>query len=44
MMEADMDVIAGFIDRAINGRADAATLHEIAGEVKEFCAGFPIWE
>jgi glycine hydroxymethyltransferase len=44
MKEADMDVIAGFIDRAINGRSDAAVLHGIAGEVKEFCAGFPIWE
>jgi glycine hydroxymethyltransferase len=44
MKEADMDVIAGFIDRAINGRADAAVLHGIAGEVKAFCAGFPIWE
>ena len=44
MKEADMDVIAGFIDRAIIGRADATALHGIAGEVKAFCAGFPIWE
>jgi glycine hydroxymethyltransferase len=44
MKEVDMDVIAGFIDRAIIGRADTTTLHGIAGEVKAFCAGFPIWE
>jgi glycine hydroxymethyltransferase len=38
---AEMERIAGWMDRAIRAREDAAALDAIAGEVRGFCADFP---
>jgi glycine hydroxymethyltransferase len=37
----DMERIAAWIDRAVRAHEKAAALEAIAGEVREFCAGFP---
>jgi glycine hydroxymethyltransferase len=42
LKEADLVTVAGFIDRAIMGRAEAGTLAKIRGEVAEFCKQFPM--
>jgi glycine/serine hydroxymethyltransferase len=42
LKEADLVTVAGFIDRAIMGRNDAAELAKIRGEVAEFCKRFPM--
>ena len=41
MKEADMDAIAGWIDRAIAASDDADQLDAIRAEVSEFCRAFP---
>jgi glycine hydroxymethyltransferase len=38
----DMETVAGFIDRALVGRDDPATLSRIRGEVAEFAKQFPL--
>ena len=43
MREPEMVRVADLIDRAVQARKDPAVLASIAGEVKEFCSGFPIW-
>ena len=42
LKEADMEVVAEFIDRALVGKDDAANLSKIRGEVAEFCKKFPM--
>lgn len=42
LKEADMVTVAGFIDRAILAKDDAAALGKIRGEVAAFCKGFPM--
>lgn len=42
LKEADLVAVAGFIDRAVQSRADAAALAKIKGEVAEFCKRFPM--
>jgi glycine hydroxymethyltransferase len=42
LKEADLEVVAEFIDRALVGKDDAATLSKIRGEVAEFCRKFPM--
>ncbi len=44
MKEVEMTVIAGFIDRAIKGIKDDSALEGIKAEVKELCAGFPLYD
>ncbi|MDR0291576.1 MAG: serine hydroxymethyltransferase [Elusimicrobium sp.] len=43
MKEADMSVIADFIDRALLNHADEAKLAEISKEVKNFLKKFPLY-
>jgi glycine hydroxymethyltransferase len=42
LKENDLITVAEFIDRAIVGKDDAATLSKIRGEVAEFCKRFPM--
>jgi glycine hydroxymethyltransferase len=42
LKEADLDVVADFIDRALVGKDDAANLSKVRGEVAEFCKKFPM--
>src|SRR5206468_6412469 len=37
LKEADLEVVADFIDRALLGKDDAALLAKVRGEVAEFC-------
>src|SRR3954464_15969461 len=41
LKERDMEVVAGFIDRAIGGKGDASLLEGIRKEVGDFGANFP---
>jgi len=43
MKEAEMTVIAGLIDSAIKGIEDDSALTNIKAEVRELCAGFPLY-
>ncbi len=43
MKEAEMRVIAGFIDRGIENRGDETALAKIKDEVKELCDRFPFY-
>jgi len=42
LKEADMAVVAEFLDRAISAKDDAPQLAVIRGEVAEFCKQFPL--
>src|SRR5258705_220454 len=42
LKEADMKVVADFIDRALLAKDDATTLAKIRGEVAEFTKKFPM--
>jgi glycine hydroxymethyltransferase len=42
LKEADMEVVAEFIDRALAGKDDAAHLAKVRSEVAEFCKKFPM--
>ncbi|MGA2232330.1 MAG: serine hydroxymethyltransferase, partial [Tepidisphaeraceae bacterium] len=42
LKEADMGIVADFLDRAITHRADAARLAMIRDEVAQFCGKFPL--
>jgi glycine hydroxymethyltransferase len=42
LKENDLVAVADFIDRAVQGRADAGALAKIRGEVAEFCKKFPM--
>ena len=44
MKEAEMKLIAGFIDRAVQARSDDAKLGAIKAEVRELCARFPFYK
>lgn len=43
MKEAEMDIIAEFMDRVLNNRTDAKLLKQVSEEVKTFCEGFPLY-
>ena len=43
MGETEMDAIADFIDRGIEGREDSSKLEKIKDGVKELCKGFPFY-
>jgi len=43
MKEAEMEVIASFIDKAINNYENEVVLESIKGEVKELCGKFPLY-
>jgi glycine hydroxymethyltransferase len=42
LMEADMNTVAGFIDRALLGKDDESALHVLREEVAAFCGRFPM--
>jgi glycine hydroxymethyltransferase len=42
LKEADLEVVADFIDRAQLGKDDAAALAKVRGDVAEFCKRFPM--
>ena len=42
MKEGEMTRIAGFIDEALRGASDAATLARVGSQVKEFARSFPL--
>jgi glycine hydroxymethyltransferase len=42
LKEADMATVADFIDRALVGKDDAATVAQVRAEVAEFCKRFPM--
>ncbi|MBI5327827.1 MAG: serine hydroxymethyltransferase [Deltaproteobacteria bacterium] len=44
MKEAEMKVIAGFIDNALKNRADEAKLSSIKADVKKLCERFPFYK
>ncbi len=43
MKEEEMQAIAGFIYRVIEGRQDPDVLTETKNKVKDLCAGFPLY-
>jgi glycine hydroxymethyltransferase len=43
MKEAEMEIIAEFMDRVLNNRTDAKLLKQVSEEVKTFCEGFPLY-
>ena len=43
MKAAEMEQIAGFIDRALKRVGDEAALREIAAEVEGLCKKFPVY-
>jgi glycine hydroxymethyltransferase len=43
MKEAEMKIIAGFIDRAISNNDDEEELQKIKSEVNELCSRFPLY-
>jgi glycine hydroxymethyltransferase len=43
MKESDMEIIAGFIDRALNNRTDTAVLKQLSEDVKSLCSKFPLY-
>jgi glycine hydroxymethyltransferase len=43
MKESEMEVIAGFIDRALINRTDEKILKQISEDVKALCAKFPLY-
>lgn len=42
LKEADLEVVAEFIDRALLGKDDAAALAKVRGDVADFCKKFPM--
>ena len=42
LKEADMETVADFIDRALVGKDDPATVEKVRSEVAEFCKRFPM--
>ena len=42
LKEADLEVVADFIDRALLGKDDASNLSKVRAEVAEFCKKFPM--
>jgi glycine hydroxymethyltransferase len=44
MTTNEMPIIADFIDRAIQNRRNDEELEKIAGEVKDLCVKFPLYE
>ena len=43
MKEPEMRAVASLIDRALQVRTDATALAAISGQVRELCAGFPLY-
>lgn len=43
MKESEMELIASFIDKAINNYENETILESIKGEVKELCSKFPLY-
>ena len=43
MTELHMELVAEFIDRVINGRANRDVLNQISSEVKSLCSAFPLY-
>ncbi len=44
MKEDEMIAIAGFIDQVIEGRQDPGVLADVKRQVKDLCAGFPLYQ
>jgi glycine hydroxymethyltransferase len=44
MKEKEMDLIAGFINRAIQNVDNDTELEKIKKEVKELCSGYPLFK
>jgi len=44
MKEAEMRIIAGFIDEALKNRSDEAKLSSIKAKVAELCRRFPFYK
>jgi glycine hydroxymethyltransferase len=44
MVESDMEVIGGFINRAINAHQNDEALSQIKSEVNTFCSQFPLFK
>lgn len=43
MKEPEMRAVAGLIDRALQSRTDVSALAAISRQVRELCAGFPLY-
>jgi glycine hydroxymethyltransferase len=43
MKEPEMELIAGYIDRALMHRTDEKELHNISSEIKSLCSRFPLY-
>jgi len=44
MKEAEMELVAGFVERVLENPKDVETLDEIRGEVEGMCREFPLYE
>jgi len=43
LKEPEMEIIAGFIDRALSNRTDEKVLKQVSEDVKTLCAKFPLY-
>jgi glycine hydroxymethyltransferase len=43
MKEPEMEIIAGFIDRALGSLKDENVLKQVSEEVKTLCSKFPLY-
>jgi glycine hydroxymethyltransferase len=43
LKEAEMELVAAWIDRVLGSSGDAATITAVRGEIRSFCAGFPLF-
>jgi len=42
LKEPEMAKVAEWLDRVLGAKGDAATCAKVAGEIRDFCASFPL--
>jgi glycine hydroxymethyltransferase len=43
LKEADMELVAAWIDRVLGSAGDAATIAAVCAEIRAYCAKFPLF-
>jgi glycine hydroxymethyltransferase len=43
LKEAEMELVAAWIDRVLGSSGDAATIQAVRGEIRAFCGKFPLF-
>ena len=43
LKEADMELVAAWIDRVLGSSGDAATITAVRAEIRAYCAKFPLF-